>query len=418
MASPFHAASTLSSRAGCGRSPRRARSRSRRVCEPRGNLLGGDAKGLGELVVGDDPRQDRDAFPVACLGDPVRGLEQRRVLAEHLGDLGRPPGERQALDAFGVGVLARGERAVGRSKLAEHVVQRSGRDRAIPRVTGQCPSVHVHARQLGVVVQHLLEVRNEPLGVRRVAMEAATELVVHPAVGHRVKRPTCHRERPLIAGGGVAAQQELDRHRLRELRRPAPAAICRVERRLDRGSGRVQQRWRRIARTGSQAVALDDARDELAARRLDACPVARARPATLLRGPAGTTASRAGARPGSRSRRRTGARRASGRPTSASRRHRSSPGRRPCRPDRGRAAPRGRPSPRRSGRSGIERSARARTISRSMTWHQWQAAYPMHRKIGRSSNFARASASGPHGNQSTGLCVLEQVRARSPRQGG
>ena len=41
--------------------------------------------------------------------------------------------------------------------------------------------------------------------------------------------------------------------------------------------------------------------------------------------------------------------------------------------------------------------------SRSMTWHQWHAAYPIDRKIGRSSSLARASASGPHGNQSTGL---------------
>ena len=38
-----------------------------------------------------------------------------------------------------------------------------------------------------------------------------------------------------------------------------------------------------------------------------------------------------------------------------------------------------------------------------MTWHQWHAAYPMLRKIGRSRSVARASASGPHGNQSTGL---------------
>ena len=38
-----------------------------------------------------------------------------------------------------------------------------------------------------------------------------------------------------------------------------------------------------------------------------------------------------------------------------------------------------------------------------MTWHQWQVAYPMERKIGRSSARARAKASSPHGSQSTGL---------------
>src|SRR5436190_15028984 len=38
-----------------------------------------------------------------------------------------------------------------------------------------------------------------------------------------------------------------------------------------------------------------------------------------------------------------------------------------------------------------------------MTWHQWQAAYPIDRKIGLPSACARSKASGPHGYQSTGL---------------
>src|SRR5438067_11950326 len=41
--------------------------------------------------------------------------------------------------------------------------------------------------------------------------------------------------------------------------------------------------------------------------------------------------------------------------------------------------------------------------SRSMTWHQWQAAYPTDSRIGRSSRRARSSASRLQGYQSTGL---------------
>src|ERR1700678_1550556 len=41
--------------------------------------------------------------------------------------------------------------------------------------------------------------------------------------------------------------------------------------------------------------------------------------------------------------------------------------------------------------------------SRSITWHQWHAEYPMLSRIGLSSRFARSSASGPHRDQSTGL---------------
>src|SRR6266511_5546835 len=39
----------------------------------------------------------------------------------------------------------------------------------------------------------------------------------------------------------------------------------------------------------------------------------------------------------------------------------------------------------------------------SITWHQWQAAYPTLRRIGLSSARAFANASSPHGYQSTGL---------------
>ncbi len=45
-------------------------------------------------------------------------------------------------------------------------------------------AVQVVAQQLGVVVEHLLEVRNAPALVHAVAMKAAGELVVDAAAGH------------------------------------------------------------------------------------------------------------------------------------------------------------------------------------------------------------------------------------------
>src|SRR5678815_3743723 len=44
-------------------------------------------------------------------------------------------------------------------------------------------------------------------------------------------------------------------------------------------------------------------------------------------------------------------------------------------------------------------------LSRSMTWHQWHAEYPIERKIGLSAALAAARASGPQGCQATGLCA-------------
>src|SRR4051794_34467339 len=43
--------------------------------------------------------------------------------------------------------------------------------------------------------------------------------------------------------------------------------------------------------------------------------------------------------------------------------------------------------------------------SRSMTWHQWHAEYPIDKNTGLSSARAFANASSPHGYQSTGLCA-------------
>ena len=47
-------------------------------------------------------------------------------------------------------------------------------------------------------------------------------------------------------------------------------------------------------------------------------------------------------------------------------------------------------------------------LSCAMTWHQWQAAYPIETNTGLSRRFASANASSLHGHQSTGLsaCCL------------
>ena len=49
-------------------------------------------------------------------------------------------------------------------------------------------AVHVIAQQLGVVVEHLLEMRNDPALVDAVAMESAGELVVDAAARHLLER--------------------------------------------------------------------------------------------------------------------------------------------------------------------------------------------------------------------------------------
>lgn len=83
----------------------------------------------------------------------------------------------------------------------------------------------VDAAQQGVVVEHLLEVRDDPLAVHGVAGEAAAELVVDPAARHRRTAVGGHLQGALGTRTRVVAQQELDDHGRGELGRAAEAAV-------------------------------------------------------------------------------------------------------------------------------------------------------------------------------------------------
>ena len=51
--------------------------------------------------------------------------------------------------------------------------------------------MHVVLQQLAVVICHLLEVRHDPVLVDRIAMKAAGEMVVDPALRHLDQRQAC-----------------------------------------------------------------------------------------------------------------------------------------------------------------------------------------------------------------------------------
>ena len=160
-ASPFQDATALSSRAGFGRCSRSSKSSRARLARRarRGGRSG-------------RPRTDASSSS----GAPSRAR----------------PGERQALDAVGVGVLRRGEAAALERELAQHVLDRLLDDLAVALLAEHEPAVQVGDGELRVVVEHLLEVRHEPALVDRVAVEAAADEVVHPAGRHPVERPLGH----------------------------------------------------------------------------------------------------------------------------------------------------------------------------------------------------------------------------------
>ena len=107
--------------------------------------------------------------------------------AERVADLVRGPDVEAALLALGVGVEGRVEAALGAAHLAQRPVERLLADPPVALVAEHLPAVQVGAGQQGVVVEHLLEVGDEPGGVDRVAGEAAADLVVDAAGHHRVE---------------------------------------------------------------------------------------------------------------------------------------------------------------------------------------------------------------------------------------
>lgn len=107
--------------------------------------------------------------------------------------------------------------------------------------------MEVRPNEQCLVVQHLLEVRHQPLLVHAVARESTTEVVVHTARRHGVQRSGDDRTSPRRLVIQVRAQQQFERHRRRKLRCRAETAPSVVEGsvQLSHGCGKDVD-WRQL----------------------------------------------------------------------------------------------------------------------------------------------------------------------------
>ncbi len=246
MARPFQAATTLSSRPGRGRRERAASSRSRTAPIRSASTT--------PFPCGSWRTEAPSSKVPAGVTPKYVAANSPSAAAEFGGELGRRP---DVVGAFGggagavvaVGVQRGGEPALGGGQFGDEEVRGLQRDPAGQVGAGGAPQVGVDPDQQRVVVEHLLEVRHRPGRVDAVAGEAARELVVDAAAGHRLAGVAGHLERVLGAGAGVVAQQELQRHRRRELRRAAESAALGVV-----GPGQVPQRGAEFALARGAAV--------------------------------------------------------------------------------------------------------------------------------------------------------------------
>ena len=221
--SPFHSVSTLSSSPGAGaaRGPRTALPGRLDLGRP-GSSPRCVQPGRGWC----DPRSCRSSV------NSYHSSATSASSPSDVADLAGRPHVEQALVAVAVlvgrvGVLGRVEPAGGMAQVAQHVLDRLVDDLLPAFLAEDEVGVEVDADQQRLVVEHLLEVGHQPLLVDRVAGEAAADVVVHAAAGHRVERRGDDRAARRPAGAHVGPQHQVEAHRRRELRRraePAPLA--------------------------------------------------------------------------------------------------------------------------------------------------------------------------------------------------
>src|SRR5258708_4272418 len=83
--------------------------------------------------------------------------------------------------------------------------------------------------ELGIVVEHLLEMRHQPALVDRVARKAAAEMIVDAALADALERVLDQLEIALVAAAQSGAPDQLIERGIGEFRRSAQAAVRGVE---------------------------------------------------------------------------------------------------------------------------------------------------------------------------------------------
>ena len=217
MASPFQAATTLSSRAGCGRASRAA-SRAARTRSHRPSSSGS----TGSCSV------DAPCSKVPAGGDLQQGGGPLAVVrAEHLDQLRRRPGVRQSLDAVRVGVQRRGEPALGGAQVADHPVRGLAGPPAGPAVT-RSPATGGCRRAAATRCRTASSRSAAPPSPRRPSSARSRRPAGRRSrrgpSPRRCPRPSAARRRPRCARGGAAAAPAPSTAGTSGRRRSRPAA--------------------------------------------------------------------------------------------------------------------------------------------------------------------------------------------------
>ena len=204
--------------------------------------------------------QDVRAFKVPLRRHAVRFDDDfqraRNLLANGLKRFRRlldGPNEELALFALAVGIGRAVESAARRGHFAQDVIVNVHGNRLEKVIACDLPGMQIEPAKLRVVIEHLLKMRHEPMGVDAVTGESAADLIVNPAMRHLPQCESRQVERLFVPRARMMAQQEFETDGIRELGLSAETAVFPVDAR--------QQTPRRLVKHVARQAAVVHATD-------------------------------------------------------------------------------------------------------------------------------------------------------------
>src|SRR6266446_4133315 len=93
---------------------------------------------------------------------------------------------------WAVGILGGKESALLRSHVAGDIIENVSGNGFEFRIARDLKRIEIGNGELGLIVEHFLEMRHVPVAIDRVAVKTAAEMVVHPAGGHFTEGENIH----------------------------------------------------------------------------------------------------------------------------------------------------------------------------------------------------------------------------------
>ncbi len=147
------------------------------------------------------------------------------VLTQDGPDLLCRPEIKRAFLALTVGVLSGVKTAFRRRHITQYIRGDLARCLGIQRFLRGLIGFGIEHQQQGLVIQHLLEMRYQPLSIGRIAMEAKTNVVVDPTTAHGPQGVFHHGQGLGLSGTFPVTQQETEHQWLGKLGSHAKAPM-------------------------------------------------------------------------------------------------------------------------------------------------------------------------------------------------